>query len=69
MLDIGKELTDNGLQGEVSKDRRELQTTDERIFYVTKASQVWLTWTDNEVSGIDRWFLDKIKHREMEKRT
>ena len=72
MLDIGKELTDNGIAGRsIERIRRELrEPTDERIFYVTKALKLGMSMDEiTRLSGIDRWFLDKIKNIvDMEKR-
>jgi len=72
MLDIGKELTDNGIAGRsIERIRRELrEPTDERIFYVTKALKSGMSMDEiSRLSGIDRWFLDKIKNIvDMEKR-
>jgi len=72
MLDIGRELTDNGIAGRsVERIRRELrEPTDERIFYVTKALKSGISMDEiTGLSGIDRWFLDKINNiLEMEKR-
>ena len=72
MLDIGKELTDNGIAGRsVERIRKELrEPTDERIFYVTKALKAGMSMDEiTKLSGIDPWFLDKIKNIvDMEKR-
>jgi len=72
MLDTGKELTDNGVAGRsIERIRKELrEPTDERIFYVTKALKSGISTDEiTRLSGIDRWFLDKIKNIvEMEKR-
>src|SRR5438132_14093941 len=72
MLDIGRELTDNGIAGRsVERIRKELrEPTDERIFYVTKALKSGMSMDEiTKLSGIDGWFLDKIKNIvEMEKR-
>jgi len=65
MLDIGKELTDNGIAGRsVERIRKELrEPTDERIFYVTKALKLGISMEEiSRLSGIDQWFLDKIKN-------
>src|SRR6266852_2784517 len=65
MLDIGKELTDNGIAGRsLERIRKELrEPTDERIFYVTKALKFGMSMDEiTKLSGIDRWFLDKIKN-------
>jgi carbamoyl-phosphate synthase large subunit len=65
MLDIGRELTDNGIAGRsVQRIRRELrEPTDERIFYVTKALKSGVSMDEiTKLSGIDRWFLDKINN-------
>ncbi len=72
MLDIGKELTDNGIAGRsIERIRRELrEPTDERVFYVTKALKLGMRMDEiTRLSGIDQWFLDKIKNIvDMEKR-
>src|SRR5256712_12001858 len=72
MLDIGKELTDNGVAGRsIGRIRKELrEPTDERIFYVTKALISGISIDEiTRLSGIDPWFLDKIKNIvDMEKR-
>src|SRR5213594_4320495 len=72
MLDIGKELTDNGIAGRsIERIRKELrEPTDERIFYVSKALKSGISTDEiTRLSGIDGWFLDKIKNIvEMEKR-
>jgi carbamoyl-phosphate synthase large subunit len=72
MLDIGKELTDNGIAGRsVERIRKELkEPTDERIFYVTKALRSGMSMDEvSKLSGIDRWFLDKINNiLEIERR-
>src|SRR5438445_12749859 len=72
MLDIGKEVTDNGIGGRsVERIRKELrEPTDERIFYVTKALKLGMRMEEiSRLSGIDRWFLDKIKNIvDMERR-
>src|SRR2546428_11618764 len=72
MLDIGRELTDNGIAGRsIQRIRKELrEPTDERIFYVTKALKAGMSMDEiTKLSGIDPWFLDKIKNIvDMEKR-
>src|SRR5207249_11334925 len=72
MLDIGRELTDNGIPGRsIERIRKELrEPTDKRIFYVTKALKSGMSMDEiTKLSGIDGWFLDKIKNIvEMEKR-
>src|SRR5213083_3597231 len=72
MLDIGKELTDYGIAGRnIERIRKELrEPTDKRIFYVTKALKSGMSMDEiTKLSGIDGWFLDKIKNIvEMEKR-
>src|SRR3989442_8990804 len=72
MLDIGKELTDNGIAGRsIERIRKELrEPSDERIFYVTKALKSGMSMDEiTRLSGIDRWFLDKIKNIvDMERR-
>ena len=65
MLDIGRELTDNGITGH-TRERilKELkEPTDERIFYVARALKLGVELEEiTRLSGIDRWFLDKIKN-------
>jgi carbamoyl-phosphate synthase large subunit len=72
MLDIGKELTDNRIHGRsIARIRKELrEPTDERIFYVTEALKSGISMDEiTKLSGIDPWFLDKIKNiLDMEKR-
>lgn len=65
MLDLGKELTDNGItgysRGRVERELRE--PTDERIFYVAKALRLGIDMERvTQLTGIDRWFLDKINN-------
>jgi carbamoyl-phosphate synthase large subunit len=65
MLDIGKELTDNGITGySLERILRELrEPTDQRIFYVAAALKAGLSMDEiTRLSGIDRWFLDKINN-------
>ena len=65
MLDIGKELTDNEVTGHsLERIRKELkEPTDERIFYIVKALKLGMDLDEvTRLSGIDRWFLDKIKN-------
>ena len=65
MLDIGRELTDNGMTGH-TRDRvlKELkEPTDERIFYVTQALKLGIDLDEiTRLTGIGRWFLDKINN-------
>src|SRR5207302_4230290 len=72
MHDNGRELTDNGIPGRsIERIRKELrEPTDKRIFYVTKALKSGMSMDEiTKLSGIDGWFLDKIKNIvEMEKR-
>src|SRR5215831_9672410 len=65
MLDIGRELTDvQDLPSEPGRVRKEVrQPTDLRIFYVVKALKSGMKVDDlARLSGIDRWFLDKIQN-------
>jgi carbamoyl-phosphate synthase large subunit len=65
MLDLGKELTDNGITGHsLGRIKKELrEPTDERIFYVAKALRSGISTNDiTQLSGIDTWFLEKIKN-------
>src|SRR6184192_4969648 len=72
MLDLGRELTEvRDLGRSWRRIKRELQEpTDERIFYVTKALKSEMSMDEiTRLSGIDPWFLDKIKNIvDMEKR-
>src|SRR3989441_842344 len=64
MLDIGRGLTEtHDLPNEHNRIRKEVgQPTDLRIFYVVKALKAGMKIEDlSELSGIDRWFLDKIQ--------
>src|SRR5881296_101717 len=64
MLDIGRELTEtHDLPKEHNRIRKEVgQPTDLRIFYVVKALKAGMKIEDlSGLSGIDRWFLDKIQ--------
>ncbi len=63
MLEIGRELTEFGdLPGGVERVRKEIgEPTDQRIFYVAMALASGMSVGDiSELSGIDKWFLDKI---------
>jgi carbamoyl-phosphate synthase large subunit len=63
MLDLGRELTDDDdLETSSQRILRELKApTDRRIFYVAKALKSGLTSERvSELTGIDRWFLNKI---------
>ncbi len=63
MLDIGRELTDTSDLGRsLKRIRRELeQPTDQRIFYVVKALASGVSAEEvSKLTGIDKWFLDKI---------
>lgn len=65
MLDIGRELTDNGITGHSpNRIRKELrEPTDERIFYVAKALRLGIEPDEiTKLTGIDLWFLDKINN-------
>src|SRR6266700_2542803 len=64
MLDIGRELTEtHDLPSEHDRIRKEVgQPTDLRIFYVVKALKAGMRIEElSGLSGIDRWFLDKIE--------
>ena len=64
MLDIGRELTEtHDLPNEHNRIRKEVgKPTDLRIFYVVKALKAGMKIEDlSGLSGIDRWFLDKIQ--------
>jgi len=64
MLDLGKELTDTeGLSDDLEKIREELENpTDQRLFYIVKAIQKGIEIEEiNKLTGIDKWFLYKIK--------
>ena len=63
MLDIGRELTDvGGLERDPATIRDRLKNpTDQRLFYVVKALQSGIGVCEvSELTGIDRWFLNKI---------
>lgn len=64
MLDIGKELADNqDLEEDLEKIKEELENpTDQRLFYVVKAIQKGMEIEEiYKLTGIDKWFLFKIK--------
>ncbi len=64
MLDLGKELTDTeDLSDDLEKIREELENpTDQRLFYIVKAIQKGIEIEEiNKLTGIDKWFLYKIK--------
>ncbi len=64
MLDINRELTDtNDIEDDVEKIKYELENpTDQRIFYIVKALEKGIDIkTIAELTGIDAWFLYKIK--------
>ncbi|MGC8812069.1 MAG: carbamoyl-phosphate synthase (glutamine-hydrolyzing) large subunit [Candidatus Aenigmatarchaeota archaeon] len=64
MLDIGKELTDTcDLSDDLEKIKEELENpTDQRLFYIVKAIQKGVGIEEiNNLTGIDKWFLYKIK--------
>lgn len=65
MLDIGKDLTDvEDIKPDLEKIKYELEfPTDKRIFYVVKALQSGIVIDDiHSLTGIDKWFLYKIKN-------
>ncbi len=65
MLDIDRELTDvKDLPLEPGRIRKEVgQPTDLRIFFVVKALKVGMKIDELSIlSGIDLWFLDKIRN-------
>ena len=65
MLDIGRELTDDVELGSgLQRIRKELsQPTDRRIFYVVKALKSGINIEEvSKLTGIDRWFLEKIRN-------
>src|SRR5207247_8392398 len=65
MLDLGRELTEEqDLRRSPSRIRKELsEPTDQRIFYTVKALKSGMTIEEvSKLSGIDSWFLDKIRH-------
>ncbi len=65
MLDIGKELTDvDSMKNDIKKIEYEIEyPTDKRIFYIVKALQLGVAIDEiNKLSGIDKWFLHKIKN-------
>ncbi|MEM5879122.1 MAG: carbamoyl-phosphate synthase (glutamine-hydrolyzing) large subunit [Candidatus Aenigmatarchaeota archaeon] len=64
MLEIGKEITDvDELTSEREKIKEMLEKpTDERIFYIVKALKIGMSEKEiYELTGIDEWFLYKIK--------
>ncbi len=64
MLDINRELTDvDDLEDDAEKIKYELESpTDQRIFYIVKALEKGIdVKTIGELTGIDAWFLYKIK--------
>src|SRR3989442_524525 len=65
MLDLRRELTDvDDLGRSWRRIKRELsEPTDQRIFYTVKALKSGLTIEEiSKLSGIDPWFLDKIRN-------
>src|SRR6266851_519348 len=65
MLDQGRELTDvKDLGRSPERIRKELSDpTDQRIFYTVKALKSGFSTEEvSKLSGIDPWFLDKIKN-------
>jgi len=65
MLDIGRELTDvSDLPRQPRRIRKEVgQPTDLRIFFVVKALKTGMDVDElSKLSGIDLWFLDKIRN-------
>jgi len=64
MLDIGRELTDTEeLSDDLERIKEELEKpTDQRLFYIVKALEKGIDVEEiNELTGIDKWFLYKIK--------
>src|SRR6266581_4253726 len=72
MLDLGRELTEvRDLGRSPRRIRKELsEPTDQRIFYTVKALKSGMTIEEvSKLSGIDPWFLDKIRNIiDMERR-
>ena len=65
MLDQGRELTDvRDLGRSPDRIRKELsEPTDQRIFYTVKALKSGVSIEEvSKLSGIDPWFLDKIRN-------
>jgi carbamoyl-phosphate synthase large subunit len=65
MLDIGRELTDtDDLSDDLNKIKDEMENpTDLRLFYIVKALEKGVTVEEiNKLTGIDKWFLWKIKN-------
>src|SRR5437773_12414136 len=65
MLDLGRELTEvRDLGRSPRRIRKELsELTDQRIFYTVKALKSGMTIEEvSKLSGIDSWFLDKIRN-------
>ena len=64
MLDIGRELTDvDDLEDDLDVIRRNLENpTDMRLFYIVKALKLGISVREiYELTGIDPWFLYRIK--------
>ncbi len=59
MLDIGRELTDD-IDGNLLEELK--TTTDRRLFFVAKAVDAMPTDEISAITGIDMWFLSKIKN-------
>ena len=65
MLDLGRELTDvRDLGRSPRRIRKELsEPTDQRIFYTVKALRSGFSIEEvSKLTGIDPWFLDKIRN-------
>src|SRR5438132_5091193 len=65
MLDLGRELTEvRDLGRSPRRMRRELsEPTDQRIFCTVKALKSGMTIEEvSKLTGIDPWFLDKIRN-------
>jgi carbamoyl-phosphate synthase large subunit len=65
MLDLGRELTEvKDLGRSPQRIRKELtEPTDQRIFYTVKALKSGFSIEEvSKLSGIDPWFLDKIRN-------
>jgi carbamoyl-phosphate synthase large subunit len=65
MLDIDRELTDvDDLEEDVEKVKSEIENpTDQRLFYIVKAILLGVSEEEiHKLSGIDLWFLYKIRN-------
>lgn len=62
MLEIDRDLTDD-IEGGEPQIRNELEyPTDKRVFYIAKALKTLSVDEVGELTGIDKWFIHKIKN-------